>query len=163
MSGSRRTPHSSFCYPDDATPQSWVCSLRRKAVCGIDFIMILNIALDKRSARFMLMAATAAVCALLGALALQQAINGILIDERVAVPREWLTAGLRYAPNSARLLARLAETELAEDDVDLASCAARARRAANLSPWDYQNQLLLASVEEAKGDRAAAEQYLRAA
>jgi tetratricopeptide (TPR) repeat protein len=125
--------------------------------------MILNITLDKRTARFMLMAATAAVCALLGALALQQAINGILIDERVAVPREWLAAGLRYAPNSARLLARLAETELAEDDVDLASCAARARRAANLSPWDYQHQLLLASVEEARGDRAAAEQYLRAA
>lgn len=125
--------------------------------------MILNITLDKHAARFMLMLATAAVCALLGALALQQAINGILIDERVAVPHEWLAAGLRYAPNSARLLARLAETELAEDDVDLASCEARARRAANLSPWDYQHQLLLASVEEAKGDRAAAEQYLRAA
>jgi len=125
--------------------------------------MTLTINLDKRAMRFMLMFATAVVCALLGGLALQQVINGILIDERVAVPHEWLAAGLRYAPNSARLLARLAETEIAEDEVDLARCEARARRAANLSPWDYQHQLLLASIEEAKGDRAAAEQYLRAA
>jgi tetratricopeptide (TPR) repeat protein len=111
----------------------------------------------------MLLAAAAAVCALLGALALQQVINGMLIDERVAVPHGWLAAGLRYAPNSARLLARLANAEIAEDEVDLAACAAHARRAANLSPWDYQHQLLLASVEEARGDRAAAERYLRAA
>jgi tetratricopeptide (TPR) repeat protein len=125
--------------------------------------MILTINLDKRAARFLLMLATVAVCVLLGALALQHAIIGILIDERVAVPRQWLAAGLRYAPNSARLLARLTETEISEDEVDLASCAARARRAANLSPWDYRYQLLLAAIEEAKGDRAAAEPYLRAA
>jgi Carbohydrate binding domain. len=125
--------------------------------------MILTINLDKRAARFMLMLATAAVCALLGVLALQQVINGMLTDERIRVPRQWLAGGLRYAPHSARLLARLAETEMAEDEVDFASCEARARRAANLSPWDYHHQLLLASIEEAKGDRAAAEQHLRAA
>jgi tetratricopeptide (TPR) repeat protein len=125
--------------------------------------MILTINLDKRAAKFMLVLATLAVGALLGALALQQVMTGMLTDERVGVPRQWLAAGLRYAPHSARLLARLAETEIAEDEVDLASCEAHARRAANLSPWDYRQQLLLASIAEAKGDRAAAEQYLRAA
>src|SRR5947207_727192 len=78
------------------------------AICSIDCIMILTINLNKRAARFILMLAAAAVCALLGALSLQQVFTGMLTDERVAVPRQWLAAGLPYAPNSARLLARLA-------------------------------------------------------
>src|ERR1043165_8666368 len=112
--------------------------------------MILTIRLDKGAARFILMLATGAVCLLLGLLSLQQVVTGMLADERVAVPRQWLVAGLPHAPHSARLLARLAETELTEEESDLAGCEAHARRAANLSPWDYRYQLLLASIEEAK-------------
>lgn len=126
-------------------------------------MMSFEINLAKPVAKLLVVLAAGAVCALLGALASQQAVAGMLVDERVDVPRQQLAAGLRYAPTSSRLLARLAETELAEGDADLAACEAHARRAANLSPWDYRHQLLLASIEEAKGDRAAAEQYLRAA
>jgi hypothetical protein len=125
--------------------------------------MILSIRLDKPTARFLILLTGGALCLVLGGLALQQVITGMLTDERVAVPRQWLVAGVRYAPNSASLLARLAETEMAEGEVDMASCEARARRAANLSPWDFRYQLLLASIEEAKGERNIAEQYLRAA
>ncbi|MFL6216342.1 MAG: tetratricopeptide repeat protein [Blastocatellia bacterium] len=125
--------------------------------------MSVEINLAKPAARLLAIITTGAICALLGALALQQAVAGMLVDERVAVPRQWLAAGLRYAPTAAPLLARLAESELAEGEADLAACEAYARRAANLSPWDYRHQLLLASIAEAKGDRAAAEQDLRAA
>src|SRR5690348_10467913 len=125
--------------------------------------MYVEINLAKPATRLLAVITTGAICALLGALALQRAVVGMLTDERVAVPRPWLAAGLRYAPTSAPLLARLAETELAEDEADLAACEAYARRAANLSPWDYRPQLLLASIAEAKGDRAAAEKNLLAA
>jgi tetratricopeptide (TPR) repeat protein len=122
--------------------------------------MTIAINLDKRTARFTLALATIAACVLLGSLILQQLINGMLTDERVAVPHQYIAAGLRYAPNSARLLARLAETDMGEDQADLAKCETLARRAVNLSPWDYRYQLLAASIEEAKGDRTDAEQYL---
>jgi tetratricopeptide (TPR) repeat protein len=125
--------------------------------------MLIAINLTKPIARLVAILATAAAGVLLGALALQQVVVGVLVDERVAVPRPWLEAGLRYAPASAPLLARLAESQMAEGEVDFANCEAHARRAANLSPWDYRHQLLLASIEEAKGDRAAAEPYLRTA
>jgi hypothetical protein len=125
--------------------------------------MSVEINLVKPAASLLAIIITGVFCALLGALALQQTIAGMLIDERVAVPRQWLAAGLRYAPTSAPLLARLAESELAEGGADLAACEAYARRAANRSPWDYRHQLLLASIAEAEGDRAAAEQSLRAA
>jgi hypothetical protein len=125
--------------------------------------MSVEINLVKPAARLLAIMTTGAICVLLGALALQQAIAGMLVDERVAVPRQWLATGLRYAPTSAPLLARLAESDLADGEADLAACEAYARRAANLSPWDYRHQLLLASIAEAKGDRAAAEQDLRAA
>jgi tetratricopeptide (TPR) repeat protein len=87
----------------------------------------------------------------------------VLTDERVNVSRDLLAAGLKYAPNSAALQARLAEAEMAEDERDLSSVEARALRAINLSPWDYNNHLLLASIKEARGDRAGAEKALRAA
>ena len=125
--------------------------------------MSIQINLAKPAARLLAIITIGGLGLLLGALALQQAITGMFVDERVAVPRQWLAAGLRYAPTSAPLLARLAESELAAGDTDLAACEAYARRAANLSPWDYRHQLLRASIAEAKGDRAAAEQHLLAA
>jgi hypothetical protein len=125
--------------------------------------MSVEINLAKPATRLLAIITAGAVCVLLGALAFERAVVGMLVDERVAVPRPWLVAGLRYAPTSAPLLARLAESELAESAPDLAACEAYARRAANLSPWDYRYPLLLASIAEAKGDRAAAEKNLLAA
>jgi tetratricopeptide (TPR) repeat protein len=125
--------------------------------------MSVEINLTKPAARWLAIITVGIICALLGVLALRQAFTGMLVDERVVVPHDWLAVGLRYAPTSAALLARLAENEMGQGEADPAACEAYARRAANLSPWDYRYQLLLASITEAKGDRAAAEQHLRAA
>lgn len=104
-----------------------------------------------------------AVCALLIFSALVNCIVGMLTDPRVSASRELLTAGIAYVPNSAPLNARLAEAEMGGGDRDISSIQNHATRAVNLSPWDYRNRLLLATVKEAAGDRAAAEQALREA
>jgi hypothetical protein len=46
---------------------------------------------------------------------------------------------------------------------DLSLVEAHAERAVKISPWDYRRRLLLATIEEAKGDRIAAEQALQQA
>jgi tetratricopeptide (TPR) repeat protein len=84
--------------------------------------------------------------------------QGLLTDQRVNVSRELLNAGISFIPNSASLNARLAEAEMGDEDRDILTIESRARRAVNSSPWDYRNRLLLATIQEAEGDRAAAEQ-----
>src|SRR6202040_1418759 len=88
---------------------------------------------------------------------------GIVTDERVSVNKDLLTAAISYVPNSAPLNARLAEAEMEEADRDLSSVERHAKRAVDLSPWDYRTRMLLATVQEALGDRVAAEQSLREA
>ena len=125
--------------------------------------MVIEIGVSKLSAKLAVGAAALAVCALLAFAMLTSFIVGVLTDERVSVSRDLLAAGSKYAPNSAPLQARLAEAEMAEAERDLPSIEARALRAINLSPWDYNHRLLLASIKEAKGDRAGAEKTLREA
>jgi hypothetical protein len=50
---------------------------------------------------------------------------------------------------------------MADDGRDISSIEQHAKRAVDLSPWDYRQRLLLATVKDAEGDRAAAEQSLR--
>lgn len=100
-------------------------------------------------------------CAALTIAALVNAAAGIVTDERVTANKDLLVATIAYLPNSAPLNARLAESEMSEDDRDLASIENHAKRAVDLSPWDYRQRLLLATVKEAKGDRTAAEESLR--
>lgn len=105
-----------------------------------------------------------ATLVLFAALALASWTNlvaGVLTDERVNVNKDWLTAGITHAPNSALLNARIARTEMLEEERDLSEAESRAIRAINISPWDFNHRLLLASIEEAKGDRDAAEKSLR--
>jgi hypothetical protein len=52
---------------------------------------------------------------------------------------------------------------MSEGDRDLESAKLHAQRAVNLSPYDYRFRLTLARVEEARGDRQAAEESLKAA
>jgi len=104
-----------------------------------------------------------AVCSLLAFAALVSCAAGLLTDPRVNVSKEHLVAGIAYAPNSAPLNARLAEAEMLEEERNIQSVENFASRGVNLSPWDYRQRLLLATVKEASGDRAAAEQALQEA
>jgi tetratricopeptide (TPR) repeat protein len=90
-------------------------------------------------------------------------IKAALADERSLVDRSALGLAVDYFPTSARLNARAAEEELGTLGRDLARAARYAERAAGLSPYNFNYRLLLASVREAEGDRAAAERELRAA
>src|SRR5262245_42582083 len=104
-----------------------------------------------------------AVCALLSAAALLNLLAGVLTDPRANVRKDLLAAAIGYAPSSATLNARLAEAEMAEDERDVGRAEELARRAVNLSPWDYRHRLLLATIDEARANRAAAEDNLQEA
>src|SRR5215471_2525850 len=90
-------------------------------------------------------------------------VVGVVTDERVSPPAEVLAAAAVYFPESARLNARLAQFEFEGQARDLALAKSYALRAVNLSPWDYNYRLGLATYEETAGNRAAAEDSLRKA
>jgi tetratricopeptide (TPR) repeat protein len=125
--------------------------------------MVVELNLTKLTRRVVLAVAAFAGCALLVAVIISRFVIGTLADDRLAVTRETLRVPVGYFPNSARLNGRLASAELAESDRDLATAEFLARRAVNLSPYDYRFRLTLASIEEAKGDRLEADQSLEAA
>jgi tetratricopeptide (TPR) repeat protein len=101
------------------------------------------------------------LCAALAAAAWSSFVAGVLTDERVTVTKDWLDRGARYAATSARLNAQLARTEMSEEERDIEAAHSHALRAINISPWDFNHRLLLSSIEEAEGDREAAEKSLR--
>jgi len=103
------------------------------------------------------------VCAVLVLAALVNCTVGLLTDQRANVSKALLTTGVSLAPNSAPLNARLAEAEMVDDDRDILNVEQRVQRAVNSAPWDYRYRLLLATVKEAGGDRAAAERSLEEA
>jgi tetratricopeptide (TPR) repeat protein len=123
--------------------------------------MIFEFAVNSLARRAAVALATLVLLAALALASWTHVVAGVLTDERVRVNKDWLTAGIPYAPNSALLNARIARTEMLEEERDLSEAEARALRAINISPWDYNHRLLLASIEEAKGDRDAAEKSLR--
>ena len=125
--------------------------------------MTLDLKLTKLSARFTLALVALVCCSLLVIVIVSRFVVGTLADERLLVTSDTLRVPVEYFPGSARLNARLAAAELAASDGDLASAELYAERAVNLSPNDYRFRLVLASAQEANGDRAAAEQSLRIA
>jgi hypothetical protein len=125
--------------------------------------MIFQVSLNSLAARLALVGGAVLACALAAVIVASHFIVGTLTDKRYAWGRETLLVPASYFPNSARLNARLAEAEIVEADRDLASAEFHARRAAELSPYDYRCHLTIASVSEARGNRAAAEAALRAA
>lgn len=125
--------------------------------------MIIETALSRPVAKVTVGLSALALCALLAVVGLRNFVTGILTDERVTVSREQLATGARYGSNSAALQARLAEAEMESEGRDLSGIEARVLRAVNMSPWNFNYPLLLATVREAKGDRAGAEQAMRAA
>jgi tetratricopeptide (TPR) repeat protein len=114
-----------------------------------------------RSAVVVLFALAACTSLLFAAMA--NCAVGLLTEPRVDVSRELLAAGISFLPKSAPLNARLAEIEMRDENRDISSVERRALQAVNSSPWEYRHRLLLATVKEAGGDRAAAERALQQA
>jgi Tetratricopeptide repeat len=125
--------------------------------------MLIEVKVNGLAARAVAIVLTLGMCAVLTFAALVNVAAGVVTDERVNVNKDLLAATIAYVPNSAPLNARLAEAEMGEADRDISSIENHAKRAVNLSPWDYRQRLLLATVKEAQGDRAAAEQSMREA
>ncbi|MFP5265437.1 MAG: hypothetical protein ACLGJB_26420 [Blastocatellia bacterium] len=125
--------------------------------------MLLELELKNFARKVAFIAAALGVCSLLMAVIISRFVVGTLSDNRLGVSRGMLAAPLEYFPNSARLNARYAEAEMAETDRDLDRAEFHALRAINLSPNDYRFRLILSAVREAKGDRVAAEEALKAA
>jgi Tfp pilus assembly protein PilF len=90
-------------------------------------------------------------------------VTGTLTDERVRVERAVLAASARHFSGSPRLHAKLARAELSATDGDLAQAEYHARRAIELSPYDYRFPLLMASIKESKKEEAEAHESLRRA
>src|SRR5215469_8605417 len=125
--------------------------------------LTLDLVINRKAARAGVLVTALAFTGLLTLAASSTFVVGALTDERVSPPPEALAAAIVYFPGSARLNARLAEQELVQEERDLSLAESYARRAVNLSPWDYNYRLSLANVEEASGNREAAEASLRSA
>ena len=125
--------------------------------------MMIEVKVNNLAGRAIVGSFALGVCALLMWAALVNCAVGLLTDQRVNVSKELLAAGISLVPNSATLNARLAEVEMGDEDRDILRIEHRATQAVNASPWDYRHRLLLATIQEAGGDRAAAEQSLQEA
>lgn len=125
--------------------------------------MVLKLNLNRLGARLALAVLALAGSSLLVLVIISRFVIGTLGDHRVQATRDMLQVPVGYFPNSARLNARLASAELSESDRNLTSAKAHAQRAVNLSPNDHRFWITLSSIEEAAGDRAAAEAALEAA
>jgi tetratricopeptide (TPR) repeat protein len=127
--------------------------------------MVLTVKLDNWIKRIAVIVVLFISCAGLGWLTISHFITNTLSDESVVILRSTLFSAAAYFPQSSRLQARLAKVELAEvaDETDLARAESAALHAVRLSPWNSNNQLLLASVRNLQGDLDATEIALRAA
>lgn len=105
-----------------------------------------------------------------GRLVLLQFAASVLSSPQYEVSTDRLSAAAAYYPDSAAIQARLAAryVEVGLDEAvsheELTRLArTQAARAVNLSPWNYEACLLLATAEEMNGDPAAAEAMARRA
>jgi hypothetical protein len=125
--------------------------------------MIVQFSVTSLSARLLAGLLALAVFGALVFAAVWYVTLGTLTDDRVAIPREVLEAGLHYFPASPRLHARLAATEMEAIERDLSKAETHIRRAIALLPGEYSYRLSLGAILEAQGNREAAEQAYREA
>ena len=124
--------------------------------------MTFEIPFQGRTGRVIAILAALGLAAVLVALIVSEFVVGALADERADVDSETLAAAVSYFPSSAKLHARLAETQITEAKADLRSIETHAQQAVQLSPYNHEFRMLLASVQE-RGNRSAAESSLRVA
>lgn len=104
-------------------------------------------------------AIVAAIClGLLARTTFKEFVIGALDDERLAIAPETLAAAAALYPDSARILARSARTEMNGGANDLRQAEENAAAAIENSPFDYRNRLLLAAIEERRGATGKAAQ-----
>lgn len=125
--------------------------------------MTLDLKLDNLAARIGVLAIAIAACALLVYVIFAYFVIGLLTDERANPDPVTLASASARFPDSPRLHAKLASAAASDRSRDLDSAARHALRAVQLSPSDYNNHLVLSTVQEMRGDRAAAEVSLREA
>ena len=125
--------------------------------------MIVQFSVDSLLTKLITAVITLGVFSVLVFAALWYLVVGTLTDDRVAIPREVLQAGVQYFPDSPRLHARIAETELRAIDRDLSNAASHIREAIELLPGEYTYRMLLGDILEAQGNREAAEKSYREA
>ena len=101
---------------------------------------------------------------------LNQFVISVLTDPRVTITRETLESAIEYFPNSSalqsRLAARLIESGLGENETEdeaIVRAENLAMRAVALGRWNYENHLLLASIQERRGNILAAEAAIKMA
>jgi hypothetical protein len=123
----------------------------------------LELAINRTGARAVVLATGLGVVIVLTFAAATTFIVGVLTDERTLAPSDLLAAAAVYFPESPRMNSRLAQSEFAGEEPDLSLAKSYALQAVNLSPWDYNYRLELANLEEATGNRTAAEGSLRRA
>ena len=125
--------------------------------------MVIEIKLTKISSRLVVGAVTLVACALIATAAVTGFVISSLTDQGADISPSSLESARTYFKSSAHLSSRIAEIELVSPERDLAVADREATRATHLSPNDYRNLLVLASVKEAEGDLASAEKNLFAA
>jgi len=123
--------------------------------------MVLEIRVNKFSARVAMALSALIVCGVLTIAAVLNVAVGLLTDRRIDVSKNTLERAARFVTYSGPLNARLAEATFDQQDRDLQQVDLLANRAVDVSPWDYRQRFLLASVKEAEGDRNQAERVLQ--
>ncbi|MBK7600420.1 MAG: tetratricopeptide repeat protein [Acidobacteria bacterium] len=129
--------------------------------------MSLSFKVDSLIVRLIQLAIGVAICFLLFRVAYSNFIVRVITDPRLEFTREALSVVATSEPNSPRILFRLAQAETAGEVITnfqgVESAIGHARRASELTFWDYRYKQLLAHLQELSGDPDAAEQSLRVA
>src|SRR5436190_8124676 len=90
-------------------------------------------------------------------------ITAPFTDDRVGINPDVLAAAGRRFPNSPRLHMALGEFGRYQAEGDWPAAQFHAKRAIDLSPYDYRPHLLLSVIQENQGNLQAAEESARAA
>ncbi len=125
--------------------------------------MILQFSVDSLLAKIITAVLALGLFAILVLAAFWYLVVGTLSDDRVTMSSDLMQAGVQYFPNSPRLHARLAETEMRGIDRDISKAQVHIRRAIELLPGEYTYRLLLGDILESQGNRAEAEESYREA
>ncbi|HKV38228.1 MAG TPA: tetratricopeptide repeat protein [Blastocatellia bacterium] len=94
---------------------------------------------------------------------LRSFVAGVLTDDRVPPRPDALQMLAALSPGDAGIQARLARAEFESPERNLPAAQDHARRACDLSPWNFQYRSLLASIEDAAGHQQQAEEAITAA
>lgn len=130
--------------------------------------MVFTINLDTLRANLVALSITIVLCAATLWWTTNHFVLSVLTDPRVPISRVTLESAVAYFPHSSSLQSRLAarliesgSSETETEDETISHAENLVARAITLSRWNYENYLLLASIQERKGDFSAAETAIK--